>query len=209
MQASTKRLSIVSLLFTLLLIPACGDRGELVRISKDRDAMRVERDRLKRNLEGRRQRIAGLERQVRNLRRFDAERPAQLFAPVKIEIVGRSGGANYDDIPGDDGVTVYIRPLDADGHVVKVPGELKVQLLDNTQLGRPRVLGYCVFNDPRELRKMWYGRFGTNHYTAKCRFAPGQSPPVDGRVMVSVEFTDFMTGKTLTAHRDVEVSPRE
>ena len=72
---------------------------------------------------------------------------SDLFAPVRAEIVSRSGGGNYDGLPGDDGVTVYLRLLDAEGDAVKVPGRITVQLLDNERLGAPRLLGLYRFDD--------------------------------------------------------------
>jgi len=186
----------------------CSERGELIRMTKNRDAVQVERDRLRRELDSRNARIAKLDRRVETLAQFGPDRPADLFAPVKIEIVSRSGGIDLDGKPGDDAITVYIRPIDVDGDAVKVPGLIRVQLLDNSVLGEPRVLGLCVFDDPGELRRMWYSKFGTNHFTAKCRFAPGKKPPEIGRVLVSVEFTDYLTGKTFTATKEVDVAPR-
>ena len=117
-----------------------------------------------------------------------------------------TNGADYDGKPGDDGVTVYLRPRDADGHVVKVPGRITVQLLDNTDLGSPRPLGLYVFADPSELRKLWHGRFATQHYTLKCPFPPGTKLPDARRVTVSAEFVDYLTGATLTAVEEVPVS---
>jgi hypothetical protein len=199
------RVRVVGLLLYLVVIPGCFDRGEFVRVAQERDALRVERDRLQRELEGRNARIAALDEQMKNLIRLGSERRIGLFAPIKIEILPRSQGADYDEVPGDDGVTVYLRPVDADGHAVKVPGEIRVQLLDNTNLATPRKIGDCVFNDPQELRRMWYGRFGTDHYTIKCRFFPGVKPP--NRVLTTVEFLDYLTGKPLTVTKELPVVP--
>ena len=109
-------------------------------------------------------------------------------------------------MPGDDGVTVYLRPRDADGDVVKAPGRISIQLLDNTNLRTPRVLALKVFDDPEELRKLWHGRFATNHYTLKCPFPPEVELPTSRRVTVSAEFTDYLTGATLTAVKEVSIA---
>ena len=196
---------VVVPVFLLLAVSGCFDRGEFVRVAQERDSLNVERDRLDRELAGKNARIAALDEQVKNLVRLGSDRRIGLFAPVRVEILPRSQGADYDDTPGDDGVTVYLRPVDADGHAVKVPGEIRVQLLDNTNLASPRKIGDCVFNDPEELRRMWYGRFGTNHYTIKCRFFPGVKPP--RRVLTTVEFLDYLTGKPLTATKELPVTP--
>ena len=99
--------------------------------------------RFKRVVEQRDATISRLTRQVETLNSFDADRPTDLFAPIKIEIASLSGGSDYDGQPGDDGVTTHLRPRDAYGDVVKVPGRIKIQLLENTKLGAPEALGVC------------------------------------------------------------------
>jgi hypothetical protein len=180
-----------------------AERG---RILKDNDALRRDKERLERTVAQRDATIASLEQQTETLKGFGPDRKADLFAPVKLEIASLSGGANYDDKPGDDGITVYLRPRDADGDVVKVPGRMKVQLVDNTNIGSPRVLGVCAFEDLNEVRKTWHGKFGALHFTLKCPFSPGVELPKSRRVLVSAEFLDLLSGATLTASKEVGFS---
>lgn len=151
--------------------------------------------------------IAKNQRRIDDLMTFGPDRPADLFAPVRVEIASRSGGTNFDGKPGDDGVTVYLRPIDADGDVVKVPGRITVLLTDTTNLGAPRTLGTYVFSDTQQIRRMWHSRFGTQHYTLRCPFAEGIVPYKGRRVTVTAEFVDFLTGKTLRATKEVRISP--
>ncbi len=188
------------------LCTGCVSPGGQAGLNRELDATRVDRDRLRRELESRDRTIAGLHRQIENLQGFSAERPADLFAPVKLEIAGLTGGADYDGKPGDDGVTVYLRPLDADGDVVKAPGRITIQLLDNTKLESPTVVGVFEFHAPAELRRLWHGRFATNHYTLKCPFPVGFKPPASGKLTVSAEFVDFLRGASLTAVKEVTIS---
>lgn len=187
-------------------VPACKSPGEWARLIQQRDALRGDKERLERVVAQRDGTVTRLHEQIENLQSFGPDQPADLFAPAKIEIASLSGGADYDSQPGDDGVTVYLRPRDADGDVVKVPGRITIQLLDNVNLASPRLLGVYVFDDPKMLRGLWHGRFGTNHYTLKCRFPPGTKPPPPRRVTVSTEFVDYLTGTTLTAVKEVVVS---
>ncbi len=176
-----------------------GNRGEVVRTLQERDALRVERDRLQREADGQRLTIQRLTAQNETLTRFGGARPVDLFAPVRIEILSRSGGADYDGKPGDDGVTVYVRPVDADGDPVKAPGELRVELTDASTMGRQSQIGLYEFREPSELRQIWYSRFGTQHYTARCPFPPGRRPAPGSRLLINVQFTDYLSGATLTA----------
>ncbi len=85
--------------FVLFAAPGCSERGDLIRMTKNRDALQVERDRLRRELDDRNVRIARLDQRVEALVQLGPDRPADLFAPVKIEIVGRSGGVDLDGCP--------------------------------------------------------------------------------------------------------------
>ena len=208
MQRNRRHTPWVAGLSALLLLgaPACVSPGERARLIKDNDLLRRETESRQRTIAQRDGTIAQLHRQIRDLQGFGPDRPVDLFAPVAIEVASRSGGADYDGKPGDDGVTIFLRLRDADGDIVKAPGWITVQLLDNTNLGAPRLLGVYRFDDVERLRKAWYGKFGTQHYSLKCPFPPEVDPP--RRVDVKVEFLDWLTGRTLTANREVPVSFR-
>lgn len=189
-----------------VVLPACQSPGQRAEKIKIIDTLRREVARLERAVADRDGSIAGLKQQIETLNAFEADRPADLFAPVKVEIASLSGGADYDGKPGDDGVTVYLRPIDADGAAVKVPGRIKIQLLDTSMHGSPKVLGLCEFDDPDKLRRAWHSRFGTQHYTIKCPFSAAAEIPASRKVTVHAEFVDFLTGTTHTAVKEVGVS---
>ena len=184
----------------------CTNPGAVVRASQERDRLATKLARATRDIADRDARIRRLDGQVTALTRMGINRPVDLFAPVKIEILSRSGGWDYDGLAGDDGVRVYLRPIDAEGHTVKVPGAITIRLQDNGDLANARNLGVSVFNSPDALRGMWYGRFGTNHYTADCHFLPGARPGPTGKVLIIAEFRDFLTGRVLSATAEVEVA---
>ena len=168
--------------------------------------LRRENHRLEQVVAHRDEVIAGLNDQIKNLRGVASERSADFYRPVAIEIASLSGGANYDDQPGDDGVTVHLRLRDAGGDAVKVPGRISVQLLDTSVPGSPGVVGLCVFDDPSDVGGMWHGRFGTGHFSLRCPFSSERA--VKGRKLtVNVEFVDYLTGKALTTVKEVAVTP--
>ncbi len=178
----------------------------MLELKKENDALRLSKQQLERRVAASDAAVANLTRQVAHLTEFNTDRPVDLFAPVTIEITGLSRGASYDGKPGDDGVTVYLRPKDSVGHVVKVPGRVTIQLIDNSDLANPIVLGPFVFDDPVELGNLWLERFSTRHFKLKCPFPPGTVLPRSRRITVSAEFVDFLTGRTLTAVKEVPVS---
>lgn len=185
-----------------LAVPACRSPADWAELSRENDDLRRGTRRLEHTIAECDATVAALRGQIDNLRTWSSDRPADLFAPTRIEIASLSGGADYDDKPGDDGITVYIRPRDADNDVVKVPGRLEIQLLDNANLQSPRVLGVYVF-EADKLRNLWHGRFMTNHYTLKCPFSPGGELPKTRKLLISAKFSDFLTGAVLTATKEV------
>lgn len=198
---------LVAIVALCAVLPACQPDTRHVRMQRRIDILQTENSRLRRGLDGRDAAIDRLRSQIQNLQDFDDPRGATLFAPVDIRISGLSGGKDYDGVPGDDGVSVYVQPVDADGNVVAVGGRLTVQLVDNTNMDTPRVVGLRRLEDPHELRQAWHGRFLTNHYTVKCPWLDDVKPPVTRRIDVNVAFVDFLTGATLRAHKEVEIEP--
>ncbi len=178
---------------------------ERARLQMELEDIRVANARLERALAERDEAVFRLTRQVGDLQALGPQRPLATFAPVRLEIASLSRGTDLDGQPGDDGVTVYLRPVDADGDTVKAPGRIGVRILD-VAAGEPRILGTCRVEEAGELRKTWYGKVGTSHYTVKCPFEAGVTVPESGKVVVAVEFLDYLSGATLTAMKEVRVT---
>ncbi len=194
-----------------IVLPSCTSGAELGRLSLENDNLKREVTSQARDIAKRDATLATLRAQINNLNKWGQDRPADLFAPTKIEIASLSGGHNYDERPGDDGITIYLSPKDADGDIVKVPGRIEVQLLNNTDLKNPKIIATFIF-EAEKLRESWHGRFLTNHYTLKCPFPPKQDLPDTRRLLATVKFTDFLTGAELTATKELafeQLAPRD
>ncbi len=165
---------------------------EEVRRLGDELARQVE---LSRTLQARIARFSGLTRQ---------EVLDELVAPVRLELEGMSGGYDTDGQPGDDGIALFIRPIDREGHVVKAAGSLKITLLDPLNPPNANVVAEYHFDVPA-TRKLWYGRLWTYHFTARCPWPPGQMPAHD-EVTAHVAFTDLLTGKLLTTQQAFKIT---
>ena len=185
---------------------SCTNTGERARYVKENESLRTSSRRLERTIEQRDATISRLTQQVTNLQQLGDQRPVTLFAPVKLEIASLSRGSDFDGQPGDDGVTVYLRPVDSDGDAVKAVGRVRIQLLETGVTGQPRVIGNYPFDDPKELREMWHGRLATQHFTIRCPFPPNVDLPANRLVEVRVEFLDFLSGATLTTSKQVPIS---
>lgn len=188
-----------------LSVAGCLDVAARNRLALENQTLREAKDELLRKTAEHEGTITALRAQVATLQGFSPDRPVTVFAPVKLEIASLSGGADYDEKPGDDGVTIHLRLLDADGDSTKAPGKITVQLLDTSRMGAPRVAGLCVFDDAEKLREAWYGRFGTRHYTLRCPFSAAADLAAVQRLDVKVEYLDYQTGATLTTVGQVDI----
>ncbi len=147
-----------------------------------------------------------LQADAARLRGQPPETAEQLVVPASIRLEGLSGGYDRDGEPGDEGVVLYVQPIDRDGSVIKATGTLDVKLFD---LARPEgrmEIGSYHF-DVEQTRQMWYGRMWTHHFTAYCPFPEGVFP-VNGDVTAVVTFTDLLTGRALRVQQAFKIKPR-
>lgn len=125
-----------------------------------------------------------------------------LFYPERLVIDRLSGGADYDGKPGDDGVTVYLKPVDRHGDVIKVPGDIRIQLYDlAAPPGRNLIGEYFVPVD--QVGKLWQGKLWTNHYTIKCPWPAG--PPEHTEITIRATFVDYLTKRVVSAQSTCQV----
>jgi hypothetical protein len=99
---------------------------------------------------------------------------------------------------------LFIQPIDADQHVVKCAGSLKVQLYDLANADGEQL----IFEDSYDLattRSLWYGRLWTHHFTIRCPW-PADRPPEHQEITARVVFTDLLTGKSLVAQEVYKVT---
>jgi len=118
-----------------------------------------------------------------------------LILPEKIAIDSLTGGESYDRIPGDDGVTVYVRPIDKDGDTIKCAGDVVIELFDLQQTGSQK-LGRYEFA-AKDMAGLWHGKLMTSHFTLKCPWQTG--PPAHEEITVRATFTEHLTRRALTA----------
>ncbi len=140
--------------------------------------------------------IDGLNGQLAVARGISSEDLKRLYFPTEIVIDKLSSGADYDGKPGDDGVTVMLRPIDAVGDVLKVPGDIRIQLYDLAAAPTKTFIGeYNISVD--QARDLWYGKLLTQHYTIRCPWPAG--PPAHNEITIRAMFTDYLTKRVLTA----------
>jgi len=153
-------------------------------------------------LAAREETIRTLEQRIDSIRAISPDDLKKTFHPTSVEIASLSGGYNDDGKPGDDGVVVYLRPLDDDGDVLKAAGEIRIQLYDLSASPGSTLIGEYVF-PVEDARKLWYGKLMTQHYTLHCPWKHG--PPKSTELTVRATFVDYLTQRVISTQRPVTV----
>ena len=138
--------------------------------------------------------LAGKDRQIRTLQALGEKRLEKLFHVERIEFGSHTGGVDLDETPGDDGIRVYLRPVDRDGSTLKAAGAIRIQLYDLAAAPNENLVGRYEWSVD-QAAKQWSG-FVHYHYRLTCRW-PARAPEHD-EITVRAEFTDYLTGRRLT-----------
>lgn len=200
-----RRLMIVAPLLSCLtlLTAGCENNAELdLRRQVGTLSEQVaEQDRL---IDSQRSAITKLNRQLQQARGLTDDDLKRIFYPEKIVIDDLSGGDDYDGKPGDDGVTVYLQPIDRDGDAVKVAGDIRIELYDLQNPSGQKLIGEYVF-PLDEVSRLWYGKLSTYHYTLRCPWKSG--PPRHEDITIRATFVDFLTQRVMTTQVVRTITP--
>jgi len=154
-------------------------------------------------LEARQATIQELTRRLEQARGIKDEDLKKIFRPEKLVIDGLSGGYDADGQPGDDGIVVYLRPVDAEGDALKIAGDIRIQLYDLAAPPAQNLLGE-YFVPVEQSRELWHGKLMTNHYTVRCPWLRG--PPKNPEVTIRATFVDYLTQRVISAQRTCTVN---
>jgi len=192
-----RRLTCATLLtgLALLLLEGCQQQTQVeLRQQVERLQKKVEQQ--DHQLAADRLTIQKLHEQLRTARGFTTDDLEVIYSPVKIEIASLSGGEDYDGRPGDDGVTVYIQPIDRHHDAVKVAGDIRVELYDLANPPGENRIG--LYEIPvGQAADHWYGKLATYHFTVRCPWQNG--PPKHDEITIRATFVDYLTQRAMTA----------
>ena len=182
----------------MLSATACGVPAEKYQaVQRDLFATQERVRDLESKLSAQEQANREMGRRLANLSRLQDVADEVLIIPERIVLASMSGGYDDDGKAGDDGIVVYVQPIDRDQHVVKVAGALKVKLMDPQN--PPGKTDFAEYHfDLEHTRPLWYGRLMTSHFTVKCPWPAGHLPAHE-EIVAHVTFTDLLSGKALTA----------
>ncbi|QDU82027.1 hypothetical protein Pla110_37810 [Polystyrenella longa] len=69
-----------------------------------------------------------------------------------------TGGLDHDGKPGDEAISLLLSPHDEDGTLVKLPGNLLIELIDHSLSEEEEVIGQWEFH-PQEMKSHWHSGF--------------------------------------------------
>lgn len=169
---------------------AAGGTSDRTRIQQLSDTVATQA----RQIEMQREQIDALSERLQRVQALSAEQRRDLLPHVaKVQLASLSGGYddNHDGI--DDGIVLYVNPVDQDGDIIKAPASAEVRLLNLLAEGEFQHVGQATI-DAEKMRTLWFGSLGS-HYTIKIPWAGGAQRPPTSRITAVLSFQDYVTGK--------------
>jgi len=150
-----------------------------------------------------RQAIAGKDEQIATLQALGPKRVEKLFTVERLRLGRFTGGVDLDGDGCDDGVRVYLQPIDARGGAIKAAGDVMIRLYDLAEPSCKSLIGEYHWGVD-QIGEAWTAGFLSSHYSLTCPWQSG--PPAHDEITVRVEFIDYLTGKTFTAQKVLKVA---
>ncbi len=94
--------------------------------------------------------------------RQEATEPLARVAGIQFNSM-MTGGRDADGVPGHDVITAVIAPHDSDGDLVKLAGELEIEVLDLTRSGDEQRIGRWKYT-AEQARELWHSGFLASGY---------------------------------------------
>jgi hypothetical protein len=109
----------------------------------------------------------------------EASEPLSRVAGIQFNSM-MTGGRDADDAPGHDVITAVLAPHDKDGDLVKLAGELQIEVLDLTRPADKQRIGQWKYS-AEEARALWHSGFLASGYQLDL---PVGAVPKDGEVIL-------------------------
>lgn len=175
-----------------------------IELRKQKQTLEEQIQKLKRDREADAATIRGLESRAGTLPLLPQDRLARLFTVYGLQFGRLTGGADLDPKQaGDEGLKVYVVPLDETGQPLKAAGSFTVEAFD---LADPRapLIGKWIF-PVEQARQNWYGLASLYTYVLTCPWQ--QKIPTHVELTVKVRFVDELTGRVFEAERVAKITP--
>ena len=143
----------------------CATTGDNAALESQLRAYETRVATLSRELEDVQEELVVARRETTHLRERTSESGEVVLAAEQAEVLFRAeglrisklltGGLDADDRPGDDVLSVVLEPHDSQGELVKLPGEVTIEVLDPALAGEKKTIGRWSFA-ASEVRDCWH-----------------------------------------------------
>jgi outer membrane murein-binding lipoprotein Lpp len=195
--------TLLSILIASSLTTGCGSpsaaNNELRKQNQD---LQAQVKRLTTEQQGAQQVIQGLRDSKGTLQTLPTTRLARLFTTHGLQFGRLTGGADIDpNKPGDEGLAIYVFPVDQMGQKLKAAGTFDIEAFDLAQPGQNQVGHWHLDLDQAKA--------GWNSTLLEYTYAfilPWQSAPKHSEITVKVTFIDELTQTPFVAQQVVKVT---
>jgi outer membrane murein-binding lipoprotein Lpp len=113
-----------------------------------------------------------------------------------------TGGLDRDSVPGDELLSALVVPSDADGNLVKVPGDILLSVLDLSKPEHEQLVGRWEFK-AAESEQLWHSGFLGSGYVLRV---PWQRPPQSSNLLLHARLTTT-DGRQFDTSQSIHVNP--
>jgi hypothetical protein len=206
---SPRRLTLIWGVIVSAALTGCGGMNlnffsdkKVKQLTADLAASRAETKLARKDADEARSQFAARQKRIDTLVGLGPDRLQKLFYPTSLKLGQYTGGSDLDAQDGDDGVKVFLRPIDANGDTIKAAGSVTIQLYDLAQPPDKTLIGEYKWTIEQVVKAFSSG-FMAYHYTFTCPWRNG--PPAHDQITVRVAFVDYLTGKTLLVQKHCKI----
>jgi hypothetical protein len=184
------------------LVSACAKPNAAnIQLRRENQTLRHRIEQLEREAAGARATIASLESRATTVPVLPNDRLAQLFTVHGLQFGRLTGEGDIDyEKPGNEGLKIYVVPVDDQRQPIKAAGAFTVEAFDLALKSENRI-GHWEF-PLSQARQLWFGQAMLNTYVLP---APWQTKPSHPEITIRVKFEDALTGRTFTEQKVVKV----
>jgi hypothetical protein len=199
-------------LFCALSLAACATRGDVDALESQLRQLELAQEDVAAQLVQAREVLKVAQRDSEALRKQLTEHRLVALSPEQADVFYRAeairfnmfmtSGQDRDGFPGDEGLSVLLTPVDAHGDLVKLAGDVDLDLFDMTRPTDQQRLGQWKFTLD-EVRQRWHKGFLSAGYLFQVDW---QTRPVSPELTLHARMT-VADGRQFDATTQVKVAP--
>ena len=198
-----RALALLSCCAFIYLAAGCEETGSKTTLADKYSLLQQEQAQLTHKVEQLESENEQLQERIQVLSGLpDGVKGKNLYELKSVKITRYTNLYDNDKDGKKEKLIVYIRPMDAEGDIIKAAGTADVQLWDLNKDEEEALLGKWQVK-PEELKKLWFDALlGTNYrltFNIADKISKYKEP-----LTVKVTFTDYLSGKVFKEQRVIK-----